>query len=116
MGQGDHILIAAPTKAGKTTMARRLIKKRGHTVVFVTKTHDDTIRNDYRGFYRAHSWSTYGPSRGTRRSSYGPSRRRRYARPHSNSVTSSVTHWTASGAGTMTAGPGGAASLTNRTT
>jgi hypothetical protein len=54
--QGDHILLAAPTRAGKTTMARKLIEKRGHTVVFVTKTHDSTIKNDYRGFYIARSW------------------------------------------------------------
>lgn len=54
--QGDHILIAAPTKAGKTTMVRKLADKRSHTVMLVTKTHDSTIRNDFKGWDRIHSW------------------------------------------------------------
>jgi hypothetical protein len=54
--QGDHLLIAAPTKAGKTTMVRRLADKRSHSVMLVTKTHDPTIRNEFKGWDVLRSW------------------------------------------------------------
>ena len=59
--QGDHVLIAAPTKAGKTTMAHKLASKRSHVVMLVTKTHDDTIRREFKGWDKVHAWSEIKP-------------------------------------------------------
>ena len=54
--QGDHALIAAPTNAGKTTLARHLLRKRSHAVVMVTKLHDPTISTDYQDYERITAW------------------------------------------------------------
>lgn len=59
--QGDHMLISAPTNAGKTTMARKLIEKRSHVVVFVSKMKDPTFTNDFRDFDRLTDWPKGGP-------------------------------------------------------
>ena len=59
--QGEHVLLAAPTSAGKTTMARKLADKRSHVIMLVTKTHDETIRAEFRGWDRVHSWSELKP-------------------------------------------------------
>jgi len=59
--QGDHMLISAPTNAGKTTMARRLIEKRSHVIFFVSKMKDPTFVNDFKGFDRLTSWPKGGP-------------------------------------------------------
>lgn len=45
--QGDHVLIAAPTKAGKTTLAAQLLEKRSHVVMLVTKPKDETFAREY---------------------------------------------------------------------
>lgn len=46
--QGDHMLIAAPTKSGKTELQGHLASIRtdvgGHVVMFITKTKDDTLK------------------------------------------------------------------------
>lgn len=60
--QGDHILISAPTKAGKTTMVKSLVDRgnggqgRSHVVMLVTKTHDQTIKREFKGWSRIHRW------------------------------------------------------------
>lgn len=54
--QGDHVLIAAPTKAGKTTLMSALIKKRSYVVVFVTKLKDPTFETQ---FPKADGWVIY---------------------------------------------------------
>lgn len=59
--QGDHILLSAPTKAGKTTMMRRLIEKRSHVVVFVSKMKDPTFRSEFKDFDILREWPKGGP-------------------------------------------------------
>lgn len=59
--QGDHLLISAPTKAGKTTMMRQLVEKRSHVVVFVSKMQDPTFSRDFRGWDRLEDWPSGGP-------------------------------------------------------
>lgn len=59
--QGDHILIAAPTKAGKTTLMRRLVDIRSHVVVLVTKKRDDTFADDFKGWTILEEWPKGGP-------------------------------------------------------
>ena len=59
--QGEHLLIAAPTGAGKTTLARKLVEKRSHAVMLVTKTHDDTIKREFKGWERVDQWSDIKP-------------------------------------------------------
>lgn len=59
--QGEHVLLAAPTGAGKTSLARKLADKRSHVVMLVTKTHDETIRKDFAGWDRIHAWSELKP-------------------------------------------------------
>lgn len=45
--QGEHVFLSGATKSGKTTLARRLLDKRGYVIAFCIKPHDDTVRNDY---------------------------------------------------------------------
>jgi hypothetical protein len=59
--QGDHILISAPTKAGKTTMVADLIHKRSHAVMFVSKLRDSTIEQRFKGWHRLYKWPKGGP-------------------------------------------------------
>jgi hypothetical protein len=46
--QGEHLLVVGDTGQGKTTIQSRLLDKREFVVIFVTKTHDDTITREYR--------------------------------------------------------------------
>ena len=46
--QGDHVLIAAPTKSGKTTLASSLIERRSHAITFATKPRDTTLDREYK--------------------------------------------------------------------
>jgi hypothetical protein len=59
--QGDHILISAPTKAGKTTMAAKLISKRSHAVILVTKMKDPTFSSEFHHWTRYDEWPKRGP-------------------------------------------------------
>jgi hypothetical protein len=59
--QGDHMLISAPTNAGKTTMAHKLSAKRSHVVVFVSKMKDPTFVNEFKDFERLTEWPKGGP-------------------------------------------------------
>lgn len=54
--QGEHLLIAAPTGAGKTTIAQQLVQKRRHVVMLVSKLHDPTLQAEFKGWHRATSW------------------------------------------------------------
>ena len=58
--QGDHALIAAPTKCGKTTLARQLVERRSHVVSFVCKRRDSTFSEEYRGWRRYERWPKHG--------------------------------------------------------
>lgn len=46
--QGDHIMVAAPTKSGKTTLAKDLVERRSHVITFATKPRDATLDTEYR--------------------------------------------------------------------
>lgn len=59
--QGDHILIAAPTKAGKTTLMSKLIGMRGHKVIFVTKQKDETFAREFKDWDVLREWPKGGP-------------------------------------------------------
>lgn len=59
--QGDHILISAPTKAGKTTLMRSLVEKRSHVVVFVSKMKDPTFEAEFKGWTILREWPKGGP-------------------------------------------------------
>jgi ABC-type transport system involved in cytochrome c biogenesis ATPase subunit len=55
--QGDHVTLLGHTGSGKTTLARHLIQKRQHKLVFATKPRDPNIelfKKD--GFYLTRSW------------------------------------------------------------
>jgi hypothetical protein len=59
--QGDHILIAAPTKSGKTEMASELAKIRtaagGHCAMFITKGRDEILGSPaFRAWDRFTEW------------------------------------------------------------
>ena len=56
--QGEHLLVVGDTGQGKTTIQSRLLEKREFTVIFVTKTHDDTITKEYknRGYRIIEDW------------------------------------------------------------
>jgi len=54
--QGDHVLIAAPTKCGKTTLVSKLVDRRSHVVSFVSKLRDDTFGREYPGWRRYERW------------------------------------------------------------
>lgn len=59
--QGDHVLISAPTKAGKTTMMQQLVQRRSHTVVLVSKMKDPTFRRDFKSWEVLREWPKGGP-------------------------------------------------------
>lgn len=59
--QGDHMLLSAPTKAGKTTMMRQLIEKRSHVVVMVSKMKDPVFTREFKDFDRFDEWPHGGP-------------------------------------------------------
>lgn len=50
--KGDHILVAAPTKSGKTTLAADLVERRSHVITFATKPRDDTLDKEYKDWSR----------------------------------------------------------------
>lgn len=54
--QGEHIAIVGPTGCGKTTLISRLMPVRSYIVVFVSKVHDSTLRNDFPEFERIEQW------------------------------------------------------------
>ena len=56
--QGEHLLVVGDTGQGKTTIQSRLLDKREFVVIFVTKTHDETITKEYgrKGYKRIESW------------------------------------------------------------
>lgn len=53
---GEHVALVGPTGVGKTTLLARILPIRRYVVVFVTKVHDPTITNDFRGYERITSW------------------------------------------------------------
>ena len=62
--QGEHVLIAAPTGAGKSTMMQSIIQLRGHVVVFVSKLKDETfnpVRMKRNGWKIAKHWDDVDP-------------------------------------------------------
>ena len=59
--QGDHVLLSAPTKAGKTTLASKLITKRSHAVIFVTKMKDPTFAAEFSDWERFTEWRNVKP-------------------------------------------------------
>lgn len=54
--QGEHILIAAPNKSGKTCMVGTLAQKRRYVVVFVTKIKDPTFEKEFKGWKILREW------------------------------------------------------------
>lgn len=59
--QGEHMLIAGPTSAGKTTLASKLLPIRSHAVMLVTKTDDPVFAEEFKDWTRYHSWPKNGP-------------------------------------------------------
>lgn len=54
--QGEHVLIAAPTGAGKSTLMQQIIPKRRHVVVLVTKFHDPLFEKEFKGWAICRDW------------------------------------------------------------
>ena len=59
--QGEHIMIAAPTGSGKTTLAQDLVQRRGHVVTFATKPHDPTLTREFGDWYKVREWADIEP-------------------------------------------------------
>lgn len=55
--QGEHVTLLGHTGSGKTTLARHIIQKRSHKLVFATKPRDPNIEVFKRdGFYLSRVW------------------------------------------------------------
>lgn len=54
--QGEHVLLAAPTQCGKTTLAAQLATRRSYVVVLASKPSDDNLRARYANYTRATEW------------------------------------------------------------
>lgn len=54
--QGEHVSIIGPTGCGKTTLETQILDVRRFVVVFVTKIHDDVLRDEFPGFTRIEKW------------------------------------------------------------
>lgn len=61
--QGEHVLMSAPTGAGKTTFLFPLLERRSHVVALFTKDHDDTITRQFKGYKRFDKWPKHGFTR-----------------------------------------------------
>lgn len=59
--QGEHLLLAAPTSGGKTTLASKLLPIRKHVVIAVTKIADPVIEKEFKGWTRLAYWPRGGP-------------------------------------------------------
>jgi energy-coupling factor transporter ATP-binding protein EcfA2 len=58
--QGEHVVAIAPTGGGKTTLLSRILPRRRHVVVLVTKTYDETITREFKGYRRISTWPPPG--------------------------------------------------------
>lgn len=58
--QGEHILVSAPTSAGKTTLAAPLLQQRSHVMLLATKIRDATYQREYKGWTRYTEWPKHG--------------------------------------------------------
>lgn len=58
---GDHIVIAGPTKSGKSTLISKLAEKRSHAVLMVIKRRDSTMDEQFKNWRRFESWPKNGP-------------------------------------------------------
>ena len=54
--QGEHLLIAAPTQCGKSTLASYLVARRGNVVVLASKRHDKNLLARYADYTRIPTW------------------------------------------------------------
>lgn len=61
--QGEHLLMSAPTSAGKTTFIKPILEQRSHVVALFTKLADPTIRNQFAGYKRFEKWPKHGLTR-----------------------------------------------------
>jgi hypothetical protein len=59
--QGDHILISAPTKSGKSTMVADLVEKRKHVAIMVSKLKDPTFETEFKNWKILREWPKKGP-------------------------------------------------------
>lgn len=59
--QGEHMLISAPTGAGKTTIASKLLEKRANVIFFVSKLQDPIFREEFKQYKRLTDWPKHGP-------------------------------------------------------
>lgn len=54
--QGEHVLLAAPTQCGKTTLASLLVRRRKYVVVLGSKPSDDNLRKRYADYSQMKVW------------------------------------------------------------
>lgn len=59
--QGEHVMIVAPTGAGKSTLAQDLVQRRRHVVAFGTKPYDPTLKREYADWYKVREWDDIRP-------------------------------------------------------
>ncbi len=71
--QGEHILVSGPTSAGKTTLIRPIVEKRGYVIALFTKIKDPTIKKEFKDFKRFDRWPKYGFSPDEKRIMIWPS-------------------------------------------
>ena len=73
--QGEHLLVAAPTQCGKSTLASLLAPRRKNVVVLASKPSDDNLRARYADYTRVADWhppSTNRPGGGEALMSFMP--------------------------------------------
>jgi ABC-type cobalamin/Fe3+-siderophores transport system ATPase subunit len=54
--QGEHVVIIGRTGNGKTTLLSQIAPQRDYKAMFVTKIHDETITNNFRGWTVLREW------------------------------------------------------------
>lgn len=55
--QGEHMLMAANTQCGKSTLAAKLSHRRDNVVVLASKPSDDNLRRRYADYLRMDQWN-----------------------------------------------------------
>lgn len=54
--QGEHVMVNGPTGVGKTTLIAKILGVRRYVVMFVTKTYDKTITDNFKDFEIIREW------------------------------------------------------------
>lgn len=72
--QGEHVMLAANTQCGKTTLTSYLVARRSHVAILATKPKDENLRKRYADYHKYGQWP---PDREDKRVLIWPAKQRK---------------------------------------